>query len=944
MSEKPKAKEAEKNVFSASLNLPQTDFPMRGNLPQTEPEQLAHWQEMGLYQMVRQKSKGKPKRILHDGPPYANGAMHLGHSLNKTLKDIVIRYATMRGYDSPYVPGFDTHGMPIEHAAIRQLKLKRSEITPIALREACEAWARDWIAKQSADFQRLGVLGEWDRPYITLEKHYEAAQLEVFAEFVRKGAIYKGLRPVQWCPTCETALADAEIEYEEKNSPSVYVAFDVAEDKNHVLPACDRPISFVIWTTTPWTLPANMAICLGPSYTYVMLQTASRVMIVAKELQESFVAACGVEVETVLGELKAADLEFILCKHPFANRFSTVILGDHVTLDAGTGCVHTAPGHGQEDFQVARKYNLTVLNPTDSRGRFTAEGGAYEGMKIEEANEQIISDLHASGHLVAQADLVHQYPHCWRCHQPLMFRATEQWFVSVSQFLDNALAEIERVQWFPPSGKTRITNMVRDRGDWCISRQRSWGLPLPVFYCRDCGKELLTPESVLAVRDLFAEQGSNAWYTLEASDILPEGQFACSCGCTEFTKETDIMDVWFDSGSSHAAVLKQWPDLEWPAHVYLEGSDQYRGWFQSSLWTSVITTGRAPYDQVVGCGFTVDAEGRKMSKSLGNGFDPQDIIKQYGADILRLWVLSSDFKGSDVRSSTNQFKQISDTYRKIRNTVRFLLSNLYDFNTNAPDPDYMNIPLLDRMMLDRLYTLQQQVTKAYDEYEFHQVYQSIYHFCTVDLSAFYLDILKDRLYSSLPDDSQRRASQYVLWQMATFLVSALTPALPYTTDAMYAYLPVRGERQAAALLLDWPECPEQWRDDQLAALYAHIVEVRDEINRIVEQARTAKVIGSTLDARIDLFASGETLELLQQYASEWPAWLIASQVQVISMPNSLPEGAVKTELPGLAVRVTLAQGEKCERCWTYSEEVGADAQYPTLCPRCVAVMHSNQQP
>ncbi|MCL2497331.1 MAG: isoleucine--tRNA ligase [Symbiobacteriaceae bacterium] len=890
---------------------------------------------MNLYRQLLEKNRDKPPFLLHDGPPYANGDIHIGHALNKTLKDVVCRFAAMRGYHSPYVPGWDTHGLPIEHAAINRLGLERHQIQPLELRLRCEEFARNQVDRQKEGFRRLGIIGNWDDPYLTLTKEFEGAQMGVFAEFVRQGAVYQGLRPVQWCPHCETALADAEVEYETKHSDSIYVAFEVMEDPRGVLPATPLPIAFAIWTTTPWTLPANMGVCLHKEFRYLAVATANRVFIVAAELKDSFLAATGLQEEGVLAEFVGAELEGIKCCHPFYDRVSLVILGDHVTLEAGTGCVHTSPGHGYEDFMVGKAYGLEILNPTDERGHFTAAAGVYQGLGHEEAGAKIIQDMQESGHLLARSLIAHQYPHCWRCHSPLMFRATEQWFVSVEPFLEQALAEVERVRWYPPSGKLRMSNMLKDRGDWCISRQRAWGVPLPIFYCRECGKELLTYETVKLVQELFAQEGSNIWYTKDARDILPPGTYQCSCGCQEFDKETDIMDVWFDSGSTHVAVLERWQELSWPAAVYLEGTDQYRGWFQSSLWTGVITRGRAPYDQIVVNGFVVDAEGRKMSKHLGNGIEPEEVIKEYGADVLRLWAFGSDFKTADVRISQAMLKQVGDAYRKIRNTIRFLLSNLYDYNPDTMDFSYQELPYLEQVMLSRLHELHHKVTQGFENYEYHQVYHSIYHYCTVDLSAFYLDVSKDRLYASLPDAPERRGAQYLLWQIADHLIRYLVPILNFSSEAMYAHLPVKtGARVAAALLLDWPTPPAAWHNPELLADYDRLITLRDEINKVVEQTRSGKEIGSTLDAQIQLWAEGEDYSFLRQHQDMLAEWLIASQVILYPVETKPSTEAVATSLPSLWVQVKAAPGLKCPRCWTFSEKADLDG----LCPRCAQVL------
>ncbi len=924
--------------YGKTLNLPQTEFPMRANLPQREPEIQAQWGAMDLYHTVQAARTGRPQYVLHDGPPYANGDVHIGHALNKILKDIVVKFKTMQGFDSPYIPGWDTHGLPIEHAAIKQLGLKRHEISPVELRKKCAEWALQWVSKQREGFKRMGVRGDWEHPYITLKPEYEAKQLEVFAEMVRKGLIYKGLKPVHWCPSCETALAEAEIEYADKKSHSIYVKFELIEDPKSVFPKLDKPIYFVIWTTTPWTLPANVAVTLHEEFEYSLVDLGDQVFVIAKELVESVCQATGLANVELGATFVGKELEGMVCQHPFIeDRRSLVVLGEHVTLDAGTGCVHTAPGHGIEDFQMGMKYNLPVISPVNNSGRFTKEAGKFAGMKLEEANKEIINELVERGALVGSGTLTHQYPHCWRCKNPVMFRATEQWFASVDAIREQALEEIKRVKWFPGWGQERINNMVRDRGDWCISRQRAWGVPIPVFYCKECGKELLTPETIKLVSELFAREGSNAWYEKSAEEILGSGYSCSECGHAEFTKETDIMDVWFDSGSSHAAVLETRDDLNWPCEVYLEGSDQHRGWFQSSLLTGVAARGRAPYNTVVTHGFVLDGEGRKMSKSLGNVVDPNSVIKEYGADILRLWVASTDFK-SDVRISKEMLKQMSEVYRKIRNTARYMISNLNDFDPAKDRVAYGDLPELDRWALMKLTQLVKKVTEAYEQYDLHVFHHAVHGFCAVEMSSFYLDVVKDRIYASRPMSLERRAAQTVLWECLDTLVRLLAPVLTHTAEEIWGFMP-KLDTAPTVQLADWPKAKDEYLDAELDARWDKILGVRGEVAKALEQARRDKVIGSSLDAQVELFPTEEWANFVTGLKADWPTLFIVSNVVIHPLGSTDdPSAFTSTELPGFKVRVSQAPGQKCERCWNYSEAVGEDAEHATLCPRCAAVL------
>ncbi|EPR13264.1 isoleucine--tRNA ligase [Ruminiclostridium papyrosolvens] len=924
--------------YGKSLNLPQTDFPMRANLPQREPEFLKKWEDMDIYNKQLKKAEGKPSFILHDGPPYANGGIHLGTSLNKILKDIVVKYKSMSGYYTPYVPGWDTHGLPIEQRAIKELGLKRHEVGPVVFREACEGFAMKYLNIQREAFKRLGVRADWEHPYITLKPEFEAKQIEVFGEMAKKGHIYKGLKPVYWCPECETALAEAEIEYADDTTVSIYVKFQVRDDKGIFEGVAPKEkINFVIWTTTTWTLPANLAICLNESFEYSVVKANDEYYVLASELVENTMKAAALTEYETVAKFKGSELEGILCKHPFLDRDSIVILGDHVTLEAGTGCVHTAPGHGAEDFLVCQKYKIPVLVPVDSKGFLTKEAGPFAGMFYKKSNPAIIEKLTEDGRLLASEKITHQYPHCWRCKDPIIFRATEQWFASIDSFRDDALEAIKTVKWVPEWGQERITNMVRDRGDWCISRQRIWGVPIPIFYCKACGKELITDESIKAVADLFREKGSNAWYAMDASEILPKGT-KCECGHHEFSKETDIMDVWFDSGSSHVAVLENTEGLSWPADLYLEGSDQHRGWFQSSLLTSVATRSGAPYKKVLTHGYVIDEEKRKMSKSLGNGIDPADVIKEYGADILRLWVASSDYT-TDIKISKDLLKQLSEVYRKIRNTARYILGNINGFNPDTDSVDYSEMSELDRWALYKMTNLIKKVNEAYSGYEFHMMFHAIHNFCVVDMSNFYLDIIKDRLYTSKPDSKERRAAQTVMYEILQSLVRMLTPVLAFTTEEIWQYMPHRAEDDTESVQLNsWPQVNEKYVNTELSEKWEKILELRSDVSKALEIARANKTIGHSLNAKVTLYADGENLEFIKSIENDLVTLFIVSAVEIKNLADAQDAAQKGEEMPGIKVSVEQAPGDKCERCWMFSEFVGKDEKHPTLCKRCADVV------
>ena len=919
--------------YGKTLNLPETEFPMRAGLPEREPGVLEYWQDSKIYEKKQALHAGKEKFVLHDGPPYANGRIHMGTALNKILKDIIIKYKYLQGFDTPYVPGWDTHGMPIEHAAIKNLGLNRHELDTLVLREECKNYALGWIDEQRKDFKRLGVLGDWENPYITLKPAYEAKQIKVFGEMAKKGYIYKGKKAVYWCTHCETALAEAEIEYGEEKSHAIFVKFPLKEDKG-LLPAAakDKDVFVVIWTTTPWTLPANVAIAVHPDFEYAWVESEGEVYLMAKELLASVGKVCHKEFTNILGTVKGRDLEGAVARHPFLDRDSVVVLADYVTLDAGSGCVHTAPGHGQEDFETGMRYKLPIISPVDKSGHLTAEAGElFAGMFVFDANVPIIKHLAHNNRLLGKESIRHQYAHCWRCKEPIIYRATAQWFASVDGFREAALNAIaNEVEWIPSWGESRIHNMVSDRHDWCISRQRVWGVPIPVFYCKDCGEYIINDETINAVSELFGKEGSDAWWAHSAEEILPAGTSCPKCGGKHFEKETDIMDVWFDSGSSHEAVCKVRPELAWPADMYLEGSDQHRGWFQSSLLTSVACSGHAPYKAVLTHGYVVDGEGRKMSKSVGNTIAPQDVISQYGADVVRLWAASSDYK-ADIRISKEILKQLSEVYRKIRNTIRFILGNTNDFDYAANKVSYAEMEELDRWALMHMQLLKQKVAAAYDSYDFHVLYHAIHNFCTVEMSAFYLDIIKDRLYASKADDKARRSAQTAMYEIMMDLVVMLSPVLSFTMEEVWQFMKKPANMPESVQMMPWPAVSKEYLNEGLETKWENFIELRSEVTKVLEGARRAKTIGHSLDAKVELHATGEALTILKEVEKELPTLFIVSQVELF---DTLEGGTEATGREDLKVTVKAAEGQKCERCWIYSDTVGEDSEHTTLCSRC----------
>lgn len=912
---------------------------MRAGLPEREPEFLKYWEENKIYEKKQELHAGHKKFVLHDGPPYANGKIHMGTALNKILKDIIMKYKYAQGFDTPYVPGWDTHGMPIEHAAIKNLGLNRHELDTLVLRKECHDYALKWIDEQRTDFKRLGVLGDWDHPYITMTHDYEAVQIHVFGEMAKKGYIYKGKKAVYWCPHCETALAEAEIEYGEEKSPAIFVKMPLVKD-NGMLPeaAQGKPAYIVIWTTTPWTMPANVAIALHPDFEYAWVECEGEILFMAKEMLEAVGKVCKKDLSNIIGTCKGKDMEYAECRHPFEtiDRKSLVVLADYVTLEAGTGCVHTAPGHGADDFETGVRYNLPIICPVDGSGKLTAEAGAdFAGMFVFDANVPIIKYLAGLNRLFGKENIRHQYAHCWRCKNPIIYRATEQWFASVDGFREEALNAIANdVQWIPSWGEARIHNMVADRHDWCISRQRVWGVPIPIFYCEDCNEHLVNDDTINAVADLFAKEGSDAWWAHSAEEILPQGTKCPKCGGTHFRKESDIMDVWFDSGSSHAAVCKTRPELAWPADMYLEGSDQHRGWFQSSLLTSVATEGKAPYRAVLTHGYVVDGEGRKMSKSVGNTVAPQEVIAQYGADIIRLWAASSDYK-ADIRISKEILKQLSEVYRKIRNTIRYILGNTNDFNYETDKVEFKDMLELDRWALMHMQLLKKEVSAAYESYDFHVLYHAIHNFCSVEMSSYYLDILKDRLYAYKADSFERRSAQTAMYEIMLDLVVMIAPVLSFTMEEVWQFMKKPASMPESVFMMPWPECKEEYIDEALESKWDNFIEIRSEITRVLEGARRAKTIGHSLDAKVELHAAGEALAILRSVESDLATLLIVSQAKLV---EGLTGGVEATGREDLKVTVQAAEGEKCERCWIYSDTVGKDAEHPTVCARCAAAL------
>lgn len=916
--------------YKKTLLMPKTGFPMRGNLPNSEPKRQENWEQQGIYQKVQDRTKGRPHFVLHDGPPYANGDIHMGHALNKIIKDFIVRYKSMTGFYAPYVPGWDTHGLPIETALTKKKKIDRKKMSIADFRKLCEEYAMNQVNRQREQFMRLGVRGDWWNPYITLEKEFEAEQIKVFGDMAKKGFIYKGKKPVYWSPSSESALAEAEIEYHDKRSGSIYVAFKVIDGMG-VLSEDD---AFVIWTTTPWTLPANLGISVHPDLEYSVVKTGGRSLVVASGLFDEVKTTLEWDDAVVTKTIKGNELEHIVARHPFYDRDSLVMNGEHVTLDAGTGCVHTAPGHGEDDFIIGQKYGLDVLCPVDDKGVMTKEAPGFEGEFYDNINKKVSEMLEEAGALLKLTFITHSYPHDWRTKKPVIFRATAQWFASITDIREDLLEAVRKTEWVPAWGETRLHNMVRDRGDWCISRQRAWGVPIPVFYGED-GTEILTEETIAHVSTLFREHGSNIWFEREAKELLPDGFTSPHSPHGIFTKETDIMDVWFDSGSSHQGVLKERDDLVHPADLYFEGSDQYRGWFNSSLTTSVAINGIAPYKGVLSHGFVMDGEGKKMSKSLGNIVVPNDVMKQLGADILRLWVASVDYQ-ADSRVSDPILKQVAETYRKIRNTFRFLLGNLHDFNPETNAIKQEDLQGVHKFMLVKLNELTNRIHDDYKSYQFLNVYNNFRNFCTVELSSFYMDISKDTLYIEHADHPERRAFQTVMYEVLTSLTKLIAPILPHTADEVWENLP--GQTVESVQLTDMPSAIEQGDYDGLKAHWNSFMRVRDEVLKALEVARNEKVIGKSLQSSLTLYPNEQTRKLLMETESLSKLFIV-SNVRIASVTEEIPRHAQVFE--EIAVLVEKAEGETCDRCWQVSETVGEQEDHPSLCSNCAETVNKH---
>ena len=924
--------------YKKTLNLPSTQFAMKANLPQREPEMIKAWEQKNIYKKLREQSKDKPLFILHDGPPYANGHLHMGHAINKILKDIIIRSRQMCGFNAPYVPGWDCHGLPIEHNVDKKLGSKKKDMTPVEVRRECREYAASFVDIQREEFKRFGVSGDWDAPYLTMDYPYEARIAKECGEFGLSGDMFLGKKPIYWCCNCETALAEAEIEYHDHTSPSIYVKFPVEDNAKDLFDAGGETVSVVIWTTTPWTLPANLGVCLHPDFVYAAVKTQNQgVLIIAKELVENVMGEFGISDYSIIADLSAKDLENRNCKHPFYDRDSLIILGDHVTLEAGTGCVHTAPGHGADDHIAGNRYGLECYSPVEDNGTFSQGVELFEGQFIFKANAEINKTLEEKGALLKQENMSHSYPHCWRCKKPVIYRATPQWFISMDNLglRQKALDEINNVHWIPSWGRERIYAMIEHRPDWCLSRQRSWGVPIPVFHCTKCQKVYVTRESVDRIHELFTQFSSDIWFEKDAQYLMPDGAVCEECGSTTFTKDQNILDVWFDSGVSHAAVLEEREGLQRPADMYLEGSDQHRGWFHSSLLTAVGRTGHAPYKAVLTHGFVVDEKGHKMSKSVGNVVAPDKVINQYGADVLRLWAASADYRG-DVSISDNIIKQLSDAYRRIRNTCRFLLGNFTGFEPSQVRP-IENMAELDRFILHRLHYVVKRCRAAYDAYEFHVIYHTLHNFCVVDLSSFYLDIIKDRVYTSPENSDTRKDAQTVMFMILDALVKIMAPILPFTAEEIYTHMPLGEIKKESVHMEDMVSLDNALEDRELAAKWENIRALRAEVTKALEEARTAKLIGHPLDAAVEIkLPQGDLADKVAFLDVDLNDIFIVSNARMVeTLDGDLYQGK---EIEGLAIKVAKASGEKCERCWRFDENLGTDPDHPTACPRCTQAL------
>ena len=919
----------EKVDYAKTLNLPKTSFKMKANLAQKEPLTLRDWKKAEIYE--KSLKEGAPFFVLHDGPPYANGDIHIGHALNKILKDIILKYKRLRGYNAPYIPGWDTHGLPIEWKIMEELGEKAKNMTPLQIRQECKKYALKWVEKQKEGFKRLGILGNWDNPYITLRPEYEAEQLKVFKEIYENGYVYKGLKPVYWSPTTETALAEAEIEYKDVTSHSIYVKFEGEKDLADKLGVDEA--SILIWTTTPWTLPANLGVFLHPEFDYGLYKTEKGNLVVAKDLAEDVFKTLDLSYE-LLKEFKGTELEYTHYQHPFLDRKGLVMNADYVTIDAGTGAVHTAPGHGADDYNYSLKYNIGILSPVDDKGHMTKEAGKYEGMFYAKASKAIVEDLTESGHMLYHTTFVHSYPHDWRSKKPVIFRATEQWFISIdeSDIRENAIKALENVEFVPSWGKNRIGSMLETRPDWTISRQRVWGVPIPLFYNRATDEVIYEPEIMDRIIELVKKEGTDIWWKYEAKEIIGDELLEkYNLKDVDIRKERSIMDVWFDSGVSHRSVLVP-RNLPRPADLYLEGSDQHRGWFQSSLLTSIASTKDAPYKRILTHGFTMDGQGRKMSKSLGNTILPKDITEKYGADILRLWVSSVDYR-EDVRISENILQQMSDAYRRIRNTARFLMGNLNNFDYANDKVDYKDMFEIDKWAMHKLEELKEKTTEYYDKYEFYSLFQEITYFCSMEMSSFYLDIVKDRLYCEGTTSIERRSAQTVLTEVLKVLVRIISPVLSFTADEIWERIPEALKEEESVHLSKWIEANPEYLNEELAKKWDKIARLRREVNKKLEAERQTGLIGHSLDARVLLNIANDEYSFIKDYTeNEVSDLFIVSQVKFVN------DNLAESEIEGISISVEKASGEKCERCWKYDEEVGHDHNHSDVCPRCASVL------
>ena len=929
--------------YRATLNLPQTKFNMKANLSQKEPLYLKRWEKEDLYGQIQEACRDKPLYVLHDGPPYANGHIHLGTAFNKILKDIILKSRRMAGFNAPYIPGWDCHGLPIEHNVDKELGEKKDQISKLSKRGACRKYAQKWIKAQRDEFKRLGVLGDWDEPYLTMNFAYEAAIAREFNRFLLAGDIVRNKKPVYWCSTCTTALAEAEVEYYDHTSPSIYVKFRAAEDLSDIDPvlAGDR-VFVVIWTTTPWTLPANLAVAFHPDFVYAAVAVGDEVWIMARDLVAPVMTELGIDAYAVRATFSARALENRKCRHPFLDRDSLMVLADYVTIEAGTGCVHTAPGHGADDYQTGLRYGLDILSPVDNKGCYTAEAGPYAGLQVPGVNSRINDDMEKSGALIHKSDIRHSYPHCWRCKKPVMYRATPQWFLSMDTGIrEKALENIRKVQWTPAWGMQRILSMVEGRPDWCLSRQRTWGVPITVISCTSCGEVLKNETLVKKIDELFLKEGADAWFKYGVGDFVGEGTVCAACGGSDFVKEEDILDVWFDSGVSHAAVCEERPELRSPADLYLEGSDQHRGWFQSSLLTSVGTRDRAPFKGVLTHGYVVDGQGKKMSKSIGNVVAPGEVIEKYGAEILRLWVASEDYR-DDVKVSDEILRQISDAYRKIRNTIRYMLGNLNDFDPQKNNVALGELPELDRWALVRFEDLRRKVLTAYERYEFHSIYQNLNYFCGTTMSAFYLDILKDRLYTAGTDSFSRRSAQTALFTILDGMIRLMAPILSFTAaetwEHLYALDP-QAPLSTGVFFADFPAPVPDLMDQETEARWVRLLALRSEITKALEIARREKIIGHPLEAEVLVLIAGELGDFLTE---EWQTLQEISIVSALTVVEEFPDVGLSPffseEIKGLSIMVRPADGDKCERCWTRSTSVGENRQHPLICGRCCTII------